>query len=303
MFGLRIGVALVLVCAGFAVFNKGLILISSPSDLAVWEGVMIMIGYAVAAAYLGRWIFSRVKMRSNSTGMMLLLAIAGASFFSTGCAKTIPPGHVGIVVNQYGSQKGVADFPLKTGRVWYNPWSETVFDYPVYVQRAIWTKSLGEGRPQNEEVSFNSKEGMGFTGDILFSYHLVESKVSAFYVKFRSDDLERFTHGFMRDDVRDILNESSVHFGSDEIIGVGKEVMLKEVRDRLNVAMEAIGVVLDQFGFISAPRPPESVQEAINAKQKATQDAIRAENELRTARAEAQKVIASGEGTASATIS
>jgi regulator of protease activity HflC (stomatin/prohibitin superfamily) len=162
---------------------------------------------------------------------------------------------------------------------------------------------LGEGRPQNEEVSFNSKEGMGFTGDILFSYHLGESKVPAFYVKFRSDDLERFTHGFMRDVVRDILNESSVHFSSDEIIGVGKEVMLKEVRDRLNVAMEPIGVVLDQFGFIGAPRPPESVQEAINAKQKATQDAIRAENELRTARAEAQKVIASGEGTASATIS
>jgi regulator of protease activity HflC (stomatin/prohibitin superfamily) len=159
---------------------------------------------------------------------------------------------------------------------------------------------LGEGRPQNEEVSFNSKEGMGFTGDILFSYHLGESKVPAFYVKFRSDDLERFTHGFMRDVVRDILNESSVHFGSDEIIGVGKEVMLKEVRDRLNVAMEPIGVVLDQFGFIGAPRPPESVQEAINAKQKATQDAICAENELRTARAEAQKVIASAEGTARA---
>jgi regulator of protease activity HflC (stomatin/prohibitin superfamily) len=79
--------------------------------------------------------------------------------------------------------------------------------------------------------------------------------------------------------------------------------MLKEVRDRLNVAMEPIGVVLDQFGFIGAPRPPESVQEAINARQKATQDASRAENELRTARAEAQKVIASGEGTASATIS
>jgi hypothetical protein len=61
MFGLRITVALVLVCARFAAFNKGLILISSPSDLAVWEGVMIMIGYAVAAAYIGRWIFSWVK--------------------------------------------------------------------------------------------------------------------------------------------------------------------------------------------------------------------------------------------------
>jgi hypothetical protein len=118
MFGLRITVALVLVCARFAAFNKGLILISSPSDLAVWEGVMIMIGYAVAAAYIGRWIFSRVKTISSnhSSMMLLLLAIAGASFFTTGCAKTIPPGNVGIVVNQYGSQKGVADFPLKTRR-------------------------------------------------------------------------------------------------------------------------------------------------------------------------------------------
>ena len=122
MFGLRIAVGLALVCIGFAVLNLGLSLVSSQSDLAVWMGVIILIVFAVAAAYLGRWIFSRVKISSNRSGMMLLMAaIAGASFFATGCAKTIPPGHVGIVVNQYGSQKGVADFPLKTGRVWYNP--------------------------------------------------------------------------------------------------------------------------------------------------------------------------------------
>jgi hypothetical protein len=158
MFGLRIGVALVLVCAGFAVFNKGLILISSPSDLAVWEGVMIMIGYAVAAAYLGRWIFSRVKMRSNSTGMLLLLAIAGASFFTTGCAKTIPPGHVGIVVNQYGSQKGVADFPLKTGRVWYNPgvkpYSIIRFTYSARFGPRAWAKA---GRRTKKSPSIRRK--------------------------------------------------------------------------------------------------------------------------------------------------
>src|SRR5258708_33052927 len=112
MFGLRIAVALVLVSVGFAVFNKGLTLVSSPSDLAVWEGVMILTGYAVAAAYLGRWIFSRGKASWNRTGMMLLLAIAGGSFFPTGWAKTIPPGPVGLVVNQYGSRKGVRDFRL-----------------------------------------------------------------------------------------------------------------------------------------------------------------------------------------------
>jgi hypothetical protein len=56
--------------------------------------------------------------------------------------------------------------------------------------------------------------------------------------------------------------------------------------------MEPIGVVLDQFGFIGAPRPPENMQEAINAKQKSTHDPIRAENELRTARGSAHLEIA-----------
>src|SRR5258708_34648775 len=98
MFGLRIAVALVLVSVGFAVFNKGLTLVSSPSDLAVWEGVMILTGYAVAAAYLGRWFFSRVKASWNRTGMILLLAIPGGSFFPTGSSKTIRLEHVGVVV-------------------------------------------------------------------------------------------------------------------------------------------------------------------------------------------------------------
>ena len=57
-------------------------------------------------------------------------------------------------------------------------------------------------------------------------------------------------------------------------------------------------MVLEQFGYIGAPRPPDSVVESINAKIQATQDAIRTENEVRTAKASAQKLIASAEGEA-----
>jgi len=64
----------------------------------------------------------------------------------------------------------------------------------------------------------------------------------------------------------------------------------------------AIGVTVDQFGFVGAPRPPESVITAINLKIAATQKAMQIENELRQTEGEAKKVTAKAEGEAKARI-
>jgi hypothetical protein len=44
-------------------------------------------------------------------------------------------------VKQSGSDRGVQDFPLRSGRVWYNPINEVVLTYPVFVQRAVWANT------------------------------------------------------------------------------------------------------------------------------------------------------------------
>lgn len=59
-------------------------------------------------------------------------------------------------------------------------------------------------------------------------------------------------------------------------------------------------MIIEQFGFIGAPRPPQSVIDALNAKVAATQLAMRTENELRAAKAEAEKTIAKARGEAEA---
>jgi hypothetical protein len=76
-----------------------------------------------------------------------------------------------------------------------------VLTYSTYVQRAIWTSSTQEGRPINDEISFQSAEGLRFTAAVNVSYELTREQVPHFYVKFRNDDLENFTHGFFRDAV------------------------------------------------------------------------------------------------------
>jgi regulator of protease activity HflC (stomatin/prohibitin superfamily) len=215
------------------------------------------------------------------------------------CYKVVAPGHVGIVVKQSGSDRGVQDFPVQTGRVWFNPVNEVVLTYPTYVQRAIWTSSTQEGMPVNDEISFQSSEGLRFSSDVNVSYQLTAAQVPKFYVKFRSDDLAAFTHGFFRDAVRNAFKVSTAYH-AEEINGVKQSELIDHVLDQLRQAMQPYGVDVLQLGFATPPRPPESVKQAIEAKIAATQHAERAENEKRQAIAEAAKAVEIARGQAQA---
>jgi regulator of protease activity HflC (stomatin/prohibitin superfamily) len=186
--------------------------------------------------------------------------------------------------------------------VWYAPWSTKIFEYPTYVQTAVWTASKDEGSEKNEEMTFNSREGMTITGDISLSYSLNPKKVPSFYNTFRNDDLSLFTHGYMRNVARDAFNEIGATYSVDSIYGVKKEEFLNRVRDRINNKLDTVGVELSQLGFVGAIRLPQNVVQAINAKIQATQQAIQVENELRTATAEASKQVATATGDANSRI-
>jgi len=235
--------------------------------------------------------------------VLMAMVVLMLSFMLIGCGCTrVDPGHVGVKVNMYGSDKGVSDMPLVTGMVWYNPISTKVFEYPTFVQTAVWTASKHEGRPIDESITFNSKEGMVITADVSLSFQLEAAKVPAFYVKFRSDNLNLFTHGFLRNVARDAFNELAPKMPIEDIYGEKKEALIQDVKARINKETAEYGVKLVQFGFIGAPRLPEQVVNALNAKIKATQDAMRVENEVRQASAEARKAVAKAEGEAKANL-
>lgn len=230
------------------------------------------------------------------------LIILVATVATAGCGYTVvQPGHVGIQINLSGSDKGVQDLPLKTGRIFYNPINETVYTYPTFVQTAKWSKDPTEGSANNEELSFTTKDQMVVFADVSLSYSLISSQVPNFYVKFRSDDLNQFTHGFLRNVARDQFNETAGKYGIEQIMG-DNEPFITEVRKRIQDQVSSLGVKIEQFGFIGAPRPPVAVVQAINAKIQATQIAIQIENELRAATATAAKKVAEAEGNAKAAI-
>lgn len=281
------------VLAWIAALNLGLWLISQPSDLAVVAGVLLtaLLGLTGAAAVWGR-------IRKH----FQFAALALAAIWATGCGTTIQPGHAGIIVDAYGKDRGVQSYTATTGRVWYNPITTTVFEYPTFVQSVVFTASPHEGRSVNEEITFTNADQMSIAADVSLSYSLLIDKLPAFYVKFRSDDLNQFTYGYLRSLMRDKFNETAGHYTVAQIMG-DNGPFLKQVKDALQADLEPLGVHLEsQFGFIGAPRPPEQVIGAINAKAQANQLAIQKQNELVQVTADAAKVVAKAEGDAKATL-
>jgi regulator of protease activity HflC (stomatin/prohibitin superfamily) len=233
--------------------------------------------------------------------LLLLAVLAIVGFTTVGCATRIGPGHVGIKVDMAGSNRGVQDYTTSTGWMAYTPGFSTVVEYPTYVQTVVWTKNTNEGNPVDESITFTTKDAMTVNMDVNLSYQLKQEKIPAFYVRFRSDDLTTFTNGYLHNIARDCFNEVAGKYGVEQIMG-DNAPFLKDARECLSSRVSDIGVDVQSFGIIGAPRPPQQVIDSINLKVQASQIALQKENEVRQAQAEAQKQIAIAEGNSKAHI-
>jgi regulator of protease activity HflC (stomatin/prohibitin superfamily) len=237
-------------------------------------------------------------------GAIAVIALIGCSIFFNYIASVtrIGAGYVGVEVVLSGSQRGASEIPVRTGWVFYSPLRSQIIEFPTFVQTVKWTHDLSEGRATNEQMSFNSKEGMEIYSDVSLSYAIDPKRVPDFYVKYRVNDLDLFTHGILRDVVRNSLNEVASTYNVEQIYGEQKAEFLNKVQVLIQQKMEPVGVMIQQFGFIGAPRVPTVIAEAITSKAQAIQDAERARNELAKTQAEAAKTVAAAEGEAKAAV-
>ncbi len=213
--------------------------------------------------------------------------------------RVIEPGYTGIKINRLVN-RGVTREDIVTGFVFFNPIQSAVVVYPTFIQRVAWTQDLHEGAARNEELTFNTKDSVPVDIDVAVSYQLESNRVPDFYTKFRADNIDSFTHGFLRDTTRNIVAQLGSEYTFDDINGSKKEEFLSKVGKTLGENVKTYGVVIQQFGLIGSLRPPKALLEAVNSKTQAIQKSIQVENEVRQAEAEAKKKIAIANGEAAA---
>ena len=206
--------------------------------------------------------------------------IALFAVITMSCSTRINAGYEGIKVNLYGDNKGVDDISMVTGRVWYNPITTEVYEYPVFVQTVDYNP-----------FTINAKDGSEFTVDPTISLKIVDGASPEIFRKYRKDVEEVINttlYNYTKNAFRVQLNK----FTTDEIVSKREEVE-KAIEAQLSEELLKENFELEQL--TSGLQYPQSIVEAVNAKNRAVQEAQRVANELEIVKAEAEKKIVAAE--------
>lgn len=235
------------------------------------------------------------------------VALIAAGLWLGGCT-TIPPGSVGIVVNKWGANRGVQDYTTTTGFVTYNPVSTDVVEFPTSAQTVKWTQNPKEGGlndkggSEDESITFVTSKGTAINSDVSLTFQFDPKLIPAFYVKFRSDNIESFVYGYLHNVTRNAMTEVGSQYSVEDVMGGKTEQYVKAVQAKIQTEMTPLGVQVEQFGFIGKLRPPQQIVDSINAAQQAQYLAQQKQNELFQSQADAAKVVAAAEGQAKAEV-
>jgi len=145
---------------------------------------------------------SRSKLKRIVIGATILVA---ALFLLPSTFTYINPGHVGIVIHRAGG--GVDPTPLGPGIHMRVPFATGIEEYPVFLKTVVLTRGGGnEGSGSNDEINVNSVEGQPLSLDVSLSFELDPSRTPNLYSTFRTD-IEQITHGFVKQAIRQSLQE------------------------------------------------------------------------------------------------
>jgi len=223
---------------------------------------------------------------------VLLVAVVGMMAL-TGCSR-VEPGNVGIKVNLLGSSKGVNAEELGVGRYFIGP-NTQLYTFPTFQQNIVWTKSAAEGSENDESITFQTVEGMSCNADIGLAYHLQADKIADIFQKYRKG-IDEITDIYIRNVVRDAVNEVSSTLEVEAIYGRGKADFIDSVEANVKAQLTPDGIIIDKISLIGNIRIPSQVTAALNSKLEAGQRATQRETELREAQAQAAKDVAIQEG-------
>lgn len=231
--------------------------------------------------------------------LLRFLAVIALSVGTSGCfgCTFIPPGYVGIKVNMYGTNRGVSDLPIVTGRVLYNPWTQTIYEFPTFLQYRSWVQSPNEGSKNDESITFTSQDKIPVNVDVSAAFQFEPDKVPELFVKFRSDP-DTIADTYVRSRVRDAFVRCGSKVKAMDILGGGIGPLDAEVKDQVDREMAPIGLRFDYISVLNQPRIPQAIQEAIEQAIESTQRAQQAQNQVAVVKAQADQAVAQATGEA-----
>lgn len=222
--------------------------------------------------------------------LKIQLVVAGSAIFlaTTYVAANltrVPAGYRGVIVNLYGSEKGVSEQSAGVGR-YYLGWNKEMYLFPTFLQNRAWS--------EGQAITMQTSEGLTITTDAGITYQIEPDNIVKVFTKYRLG-INEITDTFLHNMVRDAMNEVASRMTVDEIYGIKKERFIRQVNEIVIKDALVNGINVDKIYLIGSFVLPPSVMKSINTKIEASQNAVKVQNEIATSRAEAQKTIVDAE--------
>lgn len=217
-------------------------------------------------------------------------------FLSTTACTVIKPGEAGVVFNRMTGSLSTAS----QGAVGIWPGITSVQAYPISLRTYTLVQRSLEGSDKNDDsIDLPSKEGQHIKQDISITYNTSPDKAADVFRSFKGQDIEDIEATFIRRTTITIAQNVAGQMSLTELISSKRGELQAAIQDKLGEELSKMGFHLDKVN-LGAAHLPASVEQQMQQKMAAQQDAQRAEYEEQKQNTLAKARIAEAHGIATA---
>lgn len=225
-------------------------------------------------------------------GSGILAVLLLVVFF--GSYEVIQPGTAGVVFNSLtGSLRTVGQ-----GLTLKLPFVTTIRSYPVSLRTYSMVKRSSEGSSKEDDsIDLPTLEGQHIRQDISVTYNTSEEHASDVFKAFKGSDIGDIENTFIRRTVITVMQNAAGRLSLTQLISSQREKLQEEIQTALGTELKKMGFFLDKVN-LGASHLPESIEQQMQQKMAAQQQAQQADYALQKATTMAKAVVAEANGQA-----
>lgn len=212
--------------------------------------------------------------------------------------RNIRPGYIGIVFDKVTHK--VTARAKEPGWAVINPFTQSIQEYPVTIQTYSMLYKSNEGQVSGDDsIKIQSSEGQQINLDVVIQYQVIKDEGGALYEDWGGAPITTVEDRVVRQYTRSQVPVIAAHYGWEEITASRRGEIADQVAEALRTEFSRRHLELVSFG-IREVHLPDSLQQALDAKIQAQQQAEQQRYQLEQAkvRAEQDKVEAQGRAAA-----
>lgn len=221
-----------------------------------------------------------------------------AIIFFFGSWTVVRPGNTGVIFNQMTGTLRAVD----QGLALKVPFVTSVQSYPTALRTYTMVAKSSEGSSKEDDsLDLPTLEGQHIRQDMSITYNTSPEKAAEVYKAFRGADIEDIENTFIRRTIITVAQNAAGQMSLTEVISAKRGEIQTTIQEKLSVELNKMGFTLDKVNM-GASHLPATIEEQMQKKMAAQQDAQQAQYQLSKEQMLAKALVAKAEGQAQSKI-